>query len=262
MSQTTETMQPEQIFNQALALQNQKKYDEALTEYKKLLDISQLTGSNVNAEQVSAASHNISLIYLEQKQDSLAAVYNQKSLALNPRNSAAEKLFEQHKNWVTQPNFNREITWQENLNSVGFKFLSIELLLISTGILLFFLIKKYFAFLISQKKFETGSESRPQLQWSFYSLLFFTTIAVIFCFLKWMDQSKTKALILANNVQLTTLPGENQAVITDLSQGLVVEVLKSTVVNEQVYVQTKYPGAFSGWVKKQDLELLNRLYWP
>ena len=262
MSQSELEQQPEQIFTTALALQNQKKFDEALTEYKKLLDISQTADSTLNAEQISAASHNMALIYLEKKDEGLAAVYNQKSLGLNPGNSAAAKLFEQHKNWSTQPNFNREITWQENLNALGFKFFSFDILLVLLGLFLFMTVKKGLQHLLKKAKFEAGQDSRPKLEISFYVFTFLTVLLTLSVGLKWLDHRKMKALILGTNVKLTTQPGENQAVITDLSQGLTVEVLKTTTVDNKIYVQMKYPGAFSGWIKKEDLELLNRLKWP
>ena len=79
-------------FHYALSLQNEKKTDEALGAYQKILDQSLTQDLNLTREQASAISQNMALIYFQKKEPALAFVYNQKALYLSPSNLQATEL--------------------------------------------------------------------------------------------------------------------------------------------------------------------------
>ena len=153
----------------------------------------------------------------------------------------------------------------ESLQKVGLKNISFDFLLI--GFLTFFLITLFLSFKIwlTRKKDQIESESlsvqKKQPFASWFGLMGFITLSGIFLFLavlKWSDLSVMKAIIAVDNTSVQTATGGHQATIYDASIGLEVDILKI----DSDFVQIRYPGAFSGWVAKKNLEILSRPAWP
>jgi tetratricopeptide (TPR) repeat protein len=119
------------LFQEALGLQNQKKIDDALALYQKILDLGLADASNLTNEQASAVSQNMSLIYFQKKESALAYVYNQKALNLDQGNNVAVDFQKQNKNLFQTTSVPRDISFFENINSMGLKYLSIELLFVN-----------------------------------------------------------------------------------------------------------------------------------
>ena len=72
-------------------------------------------------------------------------------------------------------------------------------------------------------------------------------------YIRYQDLVTTRALVISEKAQVQTAPGENKPVIFELQSGQELEVLRA----DQGYFQVRYPGAFSGWIKKTQLEILS-----
>lgn len=255
-----------EIFNQALALQNEKKWDEALTIYQKILDESQSPVAKpelqLTREQTSVVSHNMSLIYLAKKDSGLAAVYSQKALFLNPYNSQAKEFQNLNPTLFQAKSIARDISFMENMNNVGLKYLPLEFLFALVAVLFFFFVKKLFQFFLMKKESDIANTNPPRLSLAFYAITTGLVIVTALFFIKWHDASVVRVIVKANDARVQTQPGENQAVITQAEMGTILQVLRLSTDNDHAYAQIKHPGAYSGWVKKDQLELLNTTQWP
>jgi len=255
-----------ELFNQALALQNEKKWDEALTAYQKILDESQSRAAkpeqNLTREQAATVSHNMSLIYLAKNELPLASVYSQKALHLNPNNSPAQELQKLIPALFQNKSIARDISFIENLNNMGLKYLPLEFIFILIALLVFFFLKKLFQFFLVKKESDIANVNPPRLSWGFYAIVVGLVVATTLFVLKWHDTSVVRVIVKVPETRVQTQLGENQAVITQAEVGTVLQVLRLSTDKDHAYVQVKYPGAYSGWVKKDHLELLNTTQWP
>lgn len=252
----------DQAFQQALSLQNEKKIDESITAYRKILDEGLSETSNLTREQASAVSQNIALLYFEKKESALSYVYNQKAVFLNPGNSQANEFLKQNKNLLQITSVPRDISLTENLNQIGLKYLSVEILFSIIFILAVYVFKNCLQFFLERKKSDVLNLAIVPfrlINYFFISLLFLLTVLFIF---KISDESQLRAILKTEKVTVHASSGENQASITQAEIGTIFNVLKISNDADLAYVQIKYPGAYSGWVKRSDLELLNSTKWP
>jgi tetratricopeptide (TPR) repeat protein len=249
-------------FEQALTLHGQKKYPEALEEYKKLLIENTTAATALTPEQASVISHNISLIYHELKEPGLSAVYNLKALGLNPRNAEASKFQTAAKLTIESTSFSRDVPFTESLNKLGMKYLSIEIFFVLTLVILFFFLRAGLSYIVQNKKYFMGVVHQQPRKWLSAGLGFGLFVSSALTLIKWVDVQRPRAIVISQQASLSIQPGEDQAQILILKQGQVVEILRSSRAGETEYIQVKFPGAVSGWVKKPDLELYNTVKWP
>lgn len=257
-----QTKQSQDLFQDALGLQNQKKFDESLIIYQKILDLGLADASNLTSEQASAVSQNMSLIYFQKKESALAYVYNQKAISLDPGNAIAIDFQKQNKNLFQTTSIPREISLFENINSMGLKYLSLEVLFAILTVLLFFVLKNMFAFFLLKKKADTLNEEAPAFKLTNYIWIFFFVCFSLLLFLKINDSTQLKVILKTATAEVQASAGENQAVVTQAEIGAILNVIKLSNDADFAYVQIKYPGAYSGWVKRTNLELLNATHWP
>ena len=92
-----------------------------------------------------------------------------------------------------------------------------------------------------------------QKKWPAFVALFFTFAMLSASYVSFQDAYTTRALVIAEKAQVQTAPGENKPIIFELQSGQELEVLNF----DQGYFQVRYPGAFSGWIKKTQLEILS-----
>ncbi len=262
MSQSTPQQDSSQnLFQQALSLQNEKKIDDAIVIYQKILDLGLAHDSNLTQEQASAVSQNISNLYFQKKESALAYVYNQKALFLDEKNSQAADFQKQNKNLYQTASIPRDISFYENLNSIGLKYFSIEILFVTLAVLLFFVLKNFFRFFIDRKKSEIANADPEKFNFANYVLIFLFSICALLLTMKINDSVQLKVILKSATAAVQTAAGENQAVVTQAEIGTIFNVLKMSNDADFAYVQIKYPGAYSGWVKRADLELLNSTKW-
>lgn len=249
-------------FQQALSLQNEKKSDEAIAIYQNILDLGLAEKSELTREQASAVSQNMSLIYFQKKEAALSYVYSQKALFLNERNKQAQEFQKQNKNLFQTTSIARDISLTENMNSLFLKYFSVEVLFLIFALLSGFILKTLFQFFLARKKAENENLETIKFNFKNYISLFFWCCLAFLLFIKIDDDSQLKVILKKPTVSVQTSPGENQATVTQAEIGTLFYVLKLSNDAENAYVQVKYPGAYSGWLKRADLELLNSTHWP
>ncbi len=251
-----------QLFQLGLALQKEKKWDDAITKYKILLDQGQNAMTN---EQGSIVYHNMAVCAFEKSDFVTAYVWSKKAMTLNAGNTVAQNLFLETAKKFQPTQVPHQISAIESLQKVGLKNISFDLLLIGFLVFLFFTIYSGFKIWLGRKKDQIESETlsmqkkQPLTIW--ISTLILTVLTGFFLFLaivKWDDLALPKAVIAMDNTSVQTASGGGQASIYEASAGLEVDVLKI----DQDYVQIRYPGAFSGWVAKKNLEVITSPAWP
>jgi tetratricopeptide (TPR) repeat protein len=246
----------------ALSLQNQNNKDEAMALYHQILDLGPTQGLDLNREQASAVSQNLAVLYFEKKDSALAYVYNQKALGLDDRNQTAIEFQKSAKMNYRTVSIPREISMLENLNAIVLKYLSIEILFASVAVFIFFSFRNISRFLVARKKSDLANTDVVKFNLANYILILFLLIFSSLLALKIYDSTELKAIVKTNQIAVQTAPGENKPVVTQAEIGTIFKVLKFSNDAELTYVQIKFPGAYSGWVKRNDLELLNSTKWP
>jgi tetratricopeptide (TPR) repeat protein len=243
------------LFNEAISLHQSKKFDAALNAYLKLLDKGQ--DASITHEQASTISQNIAVLYMQQNKPELAYVFNKKSLALNPRNTAAEQFAKNSLNNFKVSEIARDISWTEQLNGMGLKYIPFEALAVMTVVFVFLSLKLFFNYLLTQKKNLLENKTPPVLSWSFYGYLMLFILTFSLLWAKNSEATLPTGMIKSAQASVQTAAGANQAIITEINLGHVVQILQTKEVEGIIYAQIKVPGAFSGWIKKTDLEPLN-----
>ena len=264
MPQESMTFQQQfpQLFQLGLAQQKEKKWDDAIANYKSILD----QGRNgVTPEQGSVVYHNMAVCAFEKSDFVNAYIWSKKATTLNSGNTFAHNLFLESAKKFQPTQVPHQISAVESLQKVALKNVSFDLLLVGFLVFLFFTFYSGLKFWLSRRKDQIESEAlsmqkrQPLTAWIGVSLL--TALTVVFLFLtivKWDDLSLPKALIASENTSVQTAAGGSQATIYDAAPGLEVDVLKI----DGDYAQVRYPGAFSGWVAKKNLEVITSPTWP
>ena len=243
-----------QTFQSAVSLQQQKKYDEALSAYKSLLEQSDL---DLSRDQIADISYNAALASFN-KQDFLGSyVYAQKALLLRPRHSPATELAAKIKTQFQVKATPHDISLIENLNKAGLEVVPVEILWVLATVFFVIFLRKVFNYFLTRKK-----EIMENLKFSRFSYknYFWLVLFIGFSFLaglKIHEEQTPKALIRTEQASLKTAAGENQATLADLPGGSLVHILRVTKISDILYFQIKFPGGISGWTKKEDLELIS-----
>ena len=245
-------------FQNALSLQQSKKYDEALTAYKAILD----HNPDLSRDQIADISYNSALAAFG-KQDFLQSyVYTQKALLLHPRHAQASELAAKVKTHFQVKATPHDISLLENLNKAGLESVPVEALWVLATVFLVVFLRRVFNFYLARKKeiMENLKFSRFAYKNYFWLVLFL--IFSVFSAMKIWEEQVPKALVKTEQAVLKTAPGENQASLSDLPGGSLVHILRVAKIGDNLYFQIKYPGGISGWAKKDDLELISTLKMP
>ncbi|MBC7466375.1 MAG: hypothetical protein H7256_10315 [Bdellovibrio sp.] len=264
MPQDSMTFQQQfkQHFQEGLALQQEKKWDDAVRKYQTLLDEGQ---GAITAEQASVIYHNLSTIAFEKGDNLNAFIWSKKALSLNADNTFAKALSTEIAKKYQPVQIPHQISTIETLQKVTLNNVGLDFLFL--GFLIFFAFSIFLALktMLARKKNQIESENLSiqkknsvGLIVSFSSALAVSAFFLFLTVIKWSDISVPKAIITTDNTSVQTASGGNQAAIFEAAAGLEVDVLKI----EPDYVQVRYPGAFSGWVSKKNLEILSSPSWP
>ncbi len=242
-------IQISQLFEEGLALQQQKNWDSALDLYQQALDKSPAT---INANQASAIYHNMSTVAFEKSDFLKAYVWSKKAVLLNPGNKIAGESLKQHSKKFEIPQVAHQISGYENLKSV-IRLASVDLYAILTLVFFFFTLSLMFKNIITNKR--NATENLPKKSFSWQSALFYSLTVLMFgvTLISWNDEATLRGLVIAEKTAVQTAPGENKPVIFEVQPGIEVEVLQV----QADYVQVRYPGAFSGWIPKKSIEVLS-----
>ncbi len=237
-------------FQKALTLQQEKKYDKAIAVYQQILD------QGLAKEQAADVCHNLSLSYFLKKDYLKSFIYNQKSIHFNPYQAEAKKLTEALKKDFQVKTIPHEISVTEQVHNLGLSYFPVESLWVAALIFLILAGRKTIFFYFGKKRSYLENTPSPVLDFKVFIFLFLFVSLGLLAGLKAWDELTPKAFIAVESVNLMTAAGPNQAVLTDLPGGTLVEILRTAKINSIDYYQIKYSGGVSGWVDKNQLELL------
>lgn len=238
-----------QQFDQALALQQAQKWDESLETYKKLLDEST---SALSDSQASVIFHNMSTSAYEKGDYLKAYIWSKKALSLNSKNQLAQESFSHYSKKVEIPIIPHQISSLDYVKS-GISKVPLDVWLAFTLILALATLRIFFKNILLKKKNMLENNFAVLNKWPTIVALFFTLVMLSASYVSFEDTYTMRAMVIADKAQVQTAPGENKPIIFELQSGQELEVLKF----EQGYFQVRYPGAFSGWIKKTQLEILS-----
>lgn len=237
-----------ELFSLALSAQQKNNFDEALSAYNQLLKSTDLT-----KDQASVAHHNLSLIYLNKNDFAKAQIENYLALAKNPSNSAARTLNnsnEHFKNSILQA----DRSWS---SSASLQFIPLELFFVAALGCVFFMGKSLVDYFRSR-----AIAVQDNLEIPSYPLLFKIGLVPFVVFLvllsiRFYDENTIKAIVIKENTEVSSSAGANQALVTTVNPGLEVIVLRQQTTDNAQYAQIRSTGQFSGWVKLENLVLIN-----
>jgi tetratricopeptide (TPR) repeat protein len=249
MPQESDIQNFNEAFSQALALQQQKNWDESLAAYHKLLDQSL---NHLSDQQASAVYHNMSTIASEKADLLKAYVWSKKALNLDPNNAVAKQSFEYFAQKFELPHISHQISNYDNFKKLISiapldAWLVVTLILILTT--LAWTVKKF----VIAKKNKLNDIFQSTSKWPVYVLSIISACLVLVSVLRYSDSRVSRAIVITEKAAIQTAPGENKPVIYEAQAGLELEVLKFS----DGYFQVRYPGAFSGWVNQLQIELLS-----
>lgn len=239
----------QQLFDQALSVQQQKNWDEALKLYQQALDQGQ---NHLNAPQLSTIYHNMSTVAFEKSEFLNAYVWSKKALALDPGNRMAQQAFEGYAKKFEVPSIPHQISTSQNFQKMLEK-VPVDILFGLCLVLFFATMHLFFKNILSKRKDQIDLVMTRPFAWK--PLVSFTLLVVFvaLCALRWNLDQKIYAIVTIEKTGIQTAAGENRTVIFEAQPGLEVEVLQ---ISEN-YAQVRYPGAFSGWVPLKNIEILS-----
>lgn len=246
---TQTTVSFTQLFDQALVHQQAQKWDDSLEAYQKLLDQSTNGMSN---SQASVIFHNMSTSAFEKGDFLKAYVWSKKALSLNPKNQLAQDSLSHYSKKVEIPVIPHQISNLDYVKS-GISKVPLDAWLVMSLILAFATLWLFFKNILLNRKNILENNFSTQKKWPAFAALFFALVILSASYVSFQDTYTTRALVIAEKAQVQTAPGENKPIIFELQSGQELEVLKF----DQGYFQVRYPGAFSGWIKKTQLEIMS-----
>lgn len=250
MKQSAESQQNTmELFGQALALQQQKNWDESLLAYQKLID---LGPAALGPNQASVVYHNMSLIASEKADFLKAYVWSKKAHFLNPLHRQAKESYQHFQTNFQVPSIPHQISGLQQAEQLVAK-IPLDAWLTMT---LIFLLS--FFFLFAKKAVETTQNKAKGLfqkvrYWPVFMLLAFSCAFALLSWVRLSSASAVQAIVIAEKAAIQTVAGENKPVIYEAPAGLELDVLNE----DGDYYQVRYVGAFSGWVQKKQIELLS-----
>lgn len=246
-TEANQTVTFQQLFDQALSAQQQKKPDEALQLYKEALDLGQNTRS---AAEISVVYHNMSTIAFEKSDFLHSYTWSKKALALNPGNPMAQQAFAEYVKKFEVPSIARQISTSQNIQK-GIEKIPIDVLYVLGLILLFSTLHLFFKRILTQRKNQIEMKFEKATSWQMW-VSFLTFVFVLILTGIRHDLSTQTRAIIVDKTGIQTAAGENKPVIYEAQAGLEVEVIQLA----ENFAQIRYPGAFSGWVPIKNLEIL------
>jgi len=244
-------------FQKALILQQEKKFDEALSLYQSLLNQNLSKNPDLSPSQLSDISYNMALTYFSKQDYAQSYIYNQKAILLNPFNSLAHQFSEKITSHFQLKVVGHDITITENLNKLGLAHVPIEALWVFCTIFLSLFVRSFINHFVNRKnQLLTGSKVTLFKLKNYIWLILFLFFAAILL-IKISDVETPKGFIKTDSATLKTAAGENQASLTDLPIGSLVYILRVIEIDKINYFQVKYPGGVSGWIKQEEIETVS-----
>lgn len=238
-----------ELFSGALALQQEKKWDEALTSYGQLLDQSL---PELTSQQAAVIYHNMSAVAYAKNDFLKAYVWSKKAVSLDPSNQQAQDSHLNYAKKVEIPSIPHQISGMDRLNK-SISVVPFDVWIIVTFTLLLVTAWKALKHVVQVKKDKLNGNFKKPSWWIEYALTAVVILFAVVCFISYRESQIQHAVVVAEKAAVQTVPGENKPVILEAQAGLEVEVLAE---NGQ-YFQVRYPGAFTGWINRSQVELLS-----
>ena len=187
--------------------------------------------------------YNIGNCYFKLNQYVEAKIYYLRSKKLKPFNNSINKNIEivnrKFKDKIQKPKldfFNKLLLRIESILSLNF---------VSTILLILILILNIFIFMLL-------IDGKNKAVLYFISFLFIFTILVSFYHIYRVSKHNLKesAVIIDNNVELRSGPGDNNTVLFKVNQGLEVKIIERS----KNWLQVSASSQIAGWMKEKELE--------
>ena len=189
-----------------------------------------------------------------QKNDSpKAQIENYLALSFNPSNSAAinlNKADEHFKNTIIQT----DRSWS---TKASMKIIPVEVIFLMILACFFGAARIFTAHLKSRTLALQDNLEAPRISVVFKILVIAIVPFGVVLGVRFYDENIVKALIIKDNTEVSASAGANQAVITSINPGIEVVVLRQQKIDDMQYVQVKSTGQFSGWVKAENIAIIN-----
>jgi tetratricopeptide (TPR) repeat protein len=245
-----------ELFGEALALQQEKKWDESISAYKRILDQGRENADQSKAkltdQQASTLYHNMSVASFSNGDFLKAYAWSKKALHLNPANTQARDSLQGLTQKIEIPNIPHQISNLDNLKKVV-STLPTDIWIVLAVVLVlttfWFSLKRF----VIVKKNKLNDIFKNPSNWPVYILSTFSLFVISIAILAFMQSQKQMAIVIVEKAAVQTVPGENKPVIFEAYAGIELEVLSG----DKNYFQVRYPGAFTGWVKSDQIELLS-----
>ncbi|AGH96578.1 IdeS/Mac family cysteine endopeptidase [Pseudobdellovibrio exovorus] len=247
---------PPATFEQALAFQQQKDWGKSLEAYQQLLDQSRTQDrSTLSDTQASVIYHNMSAIAFEQNDLLKAYVWSKKAVTLNPSNSLAKTAFEHYATQFQVPHIAKNASGFENFKKTA-GLVPVDLWFVLSSL---FVLLSFFLFFKKQLADRRSVLEGLYTRAAKWPIIMSIAAAVIFSSITWLTYADSKiprAIVMTDSAPVQTAAGDNKPVIFAAPAGFEVEVLQK----QDGYYQVRSAGAFSGWMRQSDLELLSLIF--
>ncbi len=199
-----------------------------------------------------AILNNMALTQVELNQKGKALAYWLKALKLDPNFEEAQKGVTFVRSKATPNSFSIKDTDFESLRKSLLTGLSLNLLFGLTALTFLVAGLQWIRHLSQVKKANQDEATPPPV--SLVSIAFsiiFVGCALILALKMW-DHLTPRAIVIKEKVELKIAPGADQSKIVELNEGTEVEV----GVVKDVWVQVKIPGNYSGWLNKEEIQII------
>lgn len=235
--------QAETQFEKGINAYNAKKYDEASAALNAALEESP---NNL------AVLNNLALTYFELNQKGKALAYWLKALKLDPGFEEAQKGAAFVRTKLNPNSFSVKDTDFESLRKSLLNGLSLNLLFGLTALTFLVSGVQWIRHLSEVKKAVQEEAAPPPVSLISIAFSFIFVACTVVLTLKVWDHITPRAIVIKEKVELKIAPGADQSKIVELNEGSEVEI---GIVKDN-WVQVKIPGNYSGWLSKEDIQLI------
>jgi len=230
----------EEYFSSGTKSYQAKKFDEAVANFEKALDL--------HPESATVMT-DLGLSYFQLQKKGLSIAMFRRALYVDPSQAIAEAALKFVLSQLEIKEIPHQIETYERLRSSVLNSASLNGFHLLTALLLFACGFIWLRFLGRRRKAFEAELAPPSTPVIGILLTLGLVLSFSFTILKIYDLSIPRATIIADKVSAQTAPGEGQSGLFDLYTGF--EVIVRNVAND--WIQVSYPGGLTGWVKKDSL---------
>ncbi len=237
------TVFAESNFEKGLNAYKEKKFAEAQVSLSAALEE---TPTNL------AVLNNLAMTHYELNQKGKALAYWLKALKLDPGFEEAHQGVTFVRSKLTPNAFSVKDSDFESFRKSFLKDLSLNVLFALTALTFLVAGFQWIRYMGAMKRASNDESTPPPVTIISvaFSLLFVLSVGTLF--LKVWDQLTPRAIVIKEKVELKMAPGTDQNKLVELNEGTEVEI----GVTKNDWVQVKIPGNYSGWLNKDDIQII------